>query len=60
MKISEAELERRRKMLRENRTVAGPDHPIYQSGLRILPTLQPVCCDEDPMDREPVSLEWWF
>jgi hypothetical protein len=33
--IGEEELERRRKMFRESTISAGPDDPIYRSGLRM-------------------------
>ena len=35
MKISEKERKRRVEFMLANAVICGPDHPIYQSGLRI-------------------------
>ena len=57
MKITEQELQRRRKLLHENTMVAGPDHSIYGSGLRMtsVPALKSSL--EIPKDEDEVQIQ---
>ena len=52
MKISEEEFQRRLAELKANTVIAGPDHPIYRSGLRMsyVPRLVDVEDDDEPIE----------